>query len=90
MYTTRALRCDMILLAAVLLIRVTLPDGAIVRINPQYITKLYPTKEAQDKGPNQMVVTGARCVITMADGKFLSVLESCDYVTKIIEGKIRQ
>jgi len=80
----------MILIAAMLLIQVTLPDGARVHINPTYITKLYPTKEAQAKGPNQMVVTGAKCVITMADGKFLSVLETCDYVTKVIDGKVRQ
>ena len=76
-----------ILLAATLLIRVTTPDGAHVHINPQYITKLYPTKEAMDKGPNQYVVTGVRCVITMADGKFISVKEPCDYVLSLVEGK---
>jgi len=74
-------------LAATLLIRVTTPDGAHVHINPQFITKLYPTKEAMDKGPNQMVVKGARCVITMSDGKFISVTEPCDYVLKLVEGK---
>jgi len=72
-------------LAAVVLISVTAPDGAKLHINPSYITKMYPTKEALDKGPNQYVVKGAKCVITMADGKFVSVLEPCDYVLRLIE-----
>ena len=75
----------LILAASVVLIHVTAPDGAPVHINPQYITKMYPTKEAMDKGPNQMVVKGAKCVITMADTKFISVTEPCDYVLKLIE-----
>jgi len=77
----------LLLAASVVLIHVTTPDGAKVHINPAYITKLYPTKEAQNAGPNQMVVTGARCVITMADGKFISVREPCEYVLTLIEGK---
>jgi len=72
-----------------ILIKVTAPDGAPVHINPQYITKLYPTKEAMDRGPNQMVVKGARCVITMADNKFIAVTEPCDYILNMIEGKTR-
>jgi hypothetical protein len=74
-------------LVAILLIAVTTPDGAKVHLNPAFITKLYPTREAMDKGPNQMVVKGARCVITMSDGKFISVTEPCDYVLQLIEGK---
>jgi hypothetical protein len=39
-----------------------------------------PIKEAAERTPNQLVVKGARCVITLNDGKFLAVLEECDYV----------
>jgi len=74
-----------ILAASVVLIHVTAPDGAKVHINPAFITKMYPTKEALDKGPNQMVVKGAKCVITMADTKFISVIEPCDYVLRLID-----
>jgi hypothetical protein len=77
----------MFLLAATLLIKVTAPDGAPVHINPAFITKMYPTKEAMDKGPNQLIVKGARCVITMSDGKFISVTEPCDYILSLIEGR---
>jgi len=78
----------MLELAVTILIQVTAPDGAKVFINPQYITKLYPTKEALEKGFNQMVVKGAKCVITMSDGKFLSVLETCDHVLGMAEGRL--
>src|SRR5215475_13847592 len=78
-----------IVLVGTPMISVTAPDGAKLHINPAFITKMYPTREAQDKGPNQMVVKGARCVITMADSKFVSVTEPCDYVLKLIEGKTR-
>lgn len=72
---------------ALVLVQVTTADGAKVSINPEYVTKLYPTKEAMARGPNQMVVKGARCVITLADGKFLSVLEECDYLRSVLERK---
>lgn len=74
---------------ALLLVTLTMADGARVTINPQYVAKLYPTKEAMDKGANQMVVRGAKCVVTMADGKFMAVLETCDMVKLKLEGRIR-
>lgn len=74
---------------ALVLVTFTLVDGAKVAINPAYVTKLWPTKEAMERGANQMVVKGARCVITMADGKFMSVVETCDFVKLKLEGKIR-
>lgn len=77
----------MYVLAATLLVSVTAPDGARVHINPSFITKLYPTKEAVAGKANSLVVPGAKCVITMSDGKFISVLESCDYVLNLVEGK---
>jgi len=77
----------MVILAATLLVSVTAPDGAKVHINPAFITKLYPTSEAAKGSANQLIVKGAKCVITMSDGKFLSVIEPCDWVLNIIEGK---
>ena len=44
-----------------------------------------PIKEAAERTPNQLVVKGARCVITPNDGKFLAVLEECDYVRSLLE-----
>jgi len=76
---------DLFVLTVTILISVTAPDGAKLHINPAFITKMYPTKEAMDKGPNQLVVKGAKCVITMADSKFISVIEPCDYVLQLID-----
>jgi len=77
------------MLLALTLVTLTIADGAKVSINPQYVVKLWPTKEAMERGKNTMVVTGAKCVVTMADGKFMSVLETCDYVKLRLEGKIK-
>lgn len=77
----------MLILAGTLLIGLTMADGGKVYINPAFITKLYPTKEAAAQGGNQLVVKGARCVVTMGDGRFLAVLEPCDYVANLVEGK---
>jgi len=77
----------MVVLAATLLVSVTTPDGARVFINPSFVTKLYPTKEAMAQGGNTLVTKGARCVVTMSDGKFLSVTEACDYILQLLEGK---
>lgn len=75
---------DAIVLALVL-VQVTTADGARVFINPEFVTKLYPTKEAAQGTANQLVVKGARCVVTTNDGKFLSVLEDCDYLRSLLE-----
>lgn len=78
-----------ILMLALTLVQVTTADGAKVFINPEFVTKLYSTKEAAERGPNQLVVKGARCVVTMNDGKFISVLEECDYLRMLLERKTR-
>jgi len=76
---------DTIVLALVL-VQVTMIDGAKVFFNPEFVVKVYPTKEASGT-PNTLVAKGARCVITLSDGKFLSVVEPCDYVLQLVEGK---
>lgn len=79
------------ILLALTLVQVTTADGAKVFINPEFVTKLYPTKEAAQGRPNELVVKGARCVVTTSDGKFLSVLEDCQYLRSMMttEGKRR-
>jgi len=74
---------------ALVLVQVTMANGAKVFINPEFVVKLYPTKEAAEGKANTLVVTGARCVVTMSDGKFLAVLEPCDYILNLVEKKAR-
>jgi uncharacterized cupin superfamily protein len=49
-------------------------DGRTVYVNPKQIISL------ARPGDNQSFAKGARCIITLADTKFVSVTESCDEV----------
>jgi len=73
---------------ALVMVQVTMAYGARVYVNPAFVSRIYPTKEAAG-GVNQLVVKGAKCVITMNDGKFMSVLEDCDFLRRKLEGRIR-
>jgi hypothetical protein len=56
-------------------------DGRPVSINPEAITSLqHKTKEK-----NQMVSEKAQCIVNLADGKFIAVLEDCDFVAGSIK-----
>lgn len=77
---------DVIILALVL-VQLTTADGAKVMINPEFVAKLYQTKEAAERKPNTLVTPGARCVVVTGDGKFISVREECDYVQMLLEKK---
>jgi hypothetical protein len=39
--------------------------------------------------PNEYLVDGVNCAINTADGKYISVVESCDEVRHIIEEAIK-
>ncbi|SIO34980.1 hypothetical protein SAMN05443247_04271 [Bradyrhizobium erythrophlei] len=56
-------------------------DGHEVSINPALVTSLHAAKKNQE---NQLLVNDVRCVVGLADGKFVSVAESCDVVRKLL------
>ena len=62
-----------IILAATLFLVNTL-DGRIVYVNPEQVISIAPPKD------NDVFTEGVRCVISLADGKFVSARESCDDV----------
>jgi uncharacterized protein YlzI (FlbEa/FlbD family) len=66
--------------ATIILITVHMIDGRVVQINPAEITSL-----TWPKDKNSALVDGVHCVISLTDGKFLSVAETCDEVEKLIE-----
>ena len=74
---------------ALVLVELTLADSAKVYVNPAFVTRVYPTKEAMDGGVNKYVVQGTKCIVTFGDGKFNAVLENCETVRKKLEGKMR-
>jgi hypothetical protein len=73
-------------LVAVALIVLHNAEGGEIFINPTQIAVLHPTKEASKGTPNQLVVGGVNCVVSLSNGKFFSVIESCPAVRKLMEG----
>jgi len=68
-------------LAMVLLHRA---DGGEVVVVPSHVTSLHA--KAPSAVTNRLVTGEARCVLWLADGKTLSVLEPCEVVRKLLEG----
>jgi hypothetical protein len=58
-------------------------DGHEVSINPKQVTSLHAAKDDQ---ANKHYVEDARCIISLTDGKFVTVIERCDAVRKLLEG----
>ena len=58
-------------------------DGGVVEVAPAHITSLHRKAPAN---PSNKAVTGeAKCVLWLADGKLLSVLEPCEEVRRLLE-----
>jgi hypothetical protein len=67
-------------LAMVLLHRA---DGGVVAVVPSQITALHA--KAPPPHTNKVSPPEAHCVLWLADGKILSVLEPCDTVRSLLE-----
>jgi hypothetical protein len=58
-------------------------DGGEVVVIPSHITSLH--SKAPSSAQNKLVTQEARCIVWLADGKLLSVLEPCDVVKRLID-----
>lgn len=68
--------------AIIVLITVHMIDGRKVEINPKQIVSL---SEVRDKGdPKKQYADDVRCVLSLTDGKYLSVAETCSQVRALI------
>jgi uncharacterized protein YlzI (FlbEa/FlbD family) len=56
-------------------------NGAEITVNPKLITAM---KAGIPGEKNKDVAQGANCAINMADGKFITVIETCDKVRELI------
>lgn len=72
----------MIIAARVLLLLLHAPNGREILLNPAEIVVLSARVPHQK---NVNVPDTANCVINTSDGKFISVLESCEVVSQKIE-----
>ena len=66
---------------AIVLILLHAPDGREIRVNPEQITSL---RSASGEG-NKYFTGEVHCMIGLADGKFVTVVEPCDRVQTILE-----
>ena len=72
-----------ILVAYVVMVALHNVDGEEMLLNIDHIIMLQHTKEAEGRGPNQLVGTGNKCVIVMINGK-VGVVEPCGMVRQAI------
>jgi len=68
---------------AIVLIVLHSKDGREIDINPESITQLHET--ADDDADNKYFTPGVRCMVALADGKFVTVVETCVEVRKLIK-----
>lgn len=55
------------------------PNGHEIVLNSRMVTSMH----AGPGAGNQLVTEDARCIINTADGKFVSVIETCDIVREL-------
>jgi hypothetical protein len=58
------------------------PTGREIRINPRNITSLHSPVPGQR---NKVLAEGVGCLINTSDAKFVSVVETCESVSRMIE-----
>jgi hypothetical protein len=74
----------MILLVVVLLLVILHgPDGGEISINPMTVTTM---RAARTEAAKQ-TIDGVACIITLTDGKFVSVREDCDTASAILQAR---
>ena len=69
---------------AVKLILLHSVEGHEIAISPDQVTSL---RAAIPHRPNQLITEDVACLISLTDGKFVSVTESCDKVRALLEEK---
>ena len=64
------------LLAAMLALQTL--DGREVHVNPDHIVSISDARD--ESNPDRWLTDKAHCVVTLSNGKFLTVAESCESV----------
>jgi uncharacterized protein YlzI (FlbEa/FlbD family) len=66
---------DMVVLAAFTVLHTV--DGREIAINAEQVTSVTSGKDGES---NKLLTDKVHCVVSLANGKFISVLEDCDAV----------
>jgi hypothetical protein len=70
-----------VILATVVLLVLHGPNGHEITLNAQQVTSLHAAIPGQ---PNRQFTDKTRCIVNTTDGKFISVVETCDEVSRAI------
>lgn len=70
----------LVLLVALYFIRLTGPDDISIDVNPAQIVTV-----REPRGQDRIVHKDAKCLVFLADSKFIAVKETCDRVRELIE-----
>jgi hypothetical protein len=62
-------------------------DGGEVLVAPSHVTSMH--SKAPSSAQNKLVTHEARCILWLADGKQLLVLEPCEKVKQLINEAVR-
>jgi len=69
------------LFAAAVLIILHGPDGHEIRIAPEQVTSLRAAKAGEE---GKYFVDTVHCMVNLTDGKFVTVVEPCEIVQKLM------
>jgi len=67
---------------AIVLILLHTVDGREIGINSNQVTSLQPTRT---DGGAKMLTEKVSCIIALTDGKFVTVVEDCEQVLRLLE-----
>lgn len=70
------------LVVAVHLVLLHSVDGREVLVNPDHVSNVTSHKAGE---ANRLLVESVECVIGLANGKLISVIEPCDVVKRLLE-----
>jgi hypothetical protein len=72
------------MLVVAVLVLLHAPDGHEIVLNSAAVTSMHSAIPGE---PNKAFTAAVECLINTSDGKFVSVVESCDKVRDLVEGK---
>ena len=76
------------LIAALSLVLLHRVDGGEVAVSPSHITSMH--SKALGSARDKLITGEARCIMWLADGKQLSVLEPCEVVKKLMDEAVHK
>lgn len=75
------------ILATVVLVTLHGVNGHEIFVNPREVTSMHAAIPGK---PNKTFTEGVRCMISTTDGKFVTVIETCEAVRQLFQNSKRE